>query len=40
MFYVLHTLAIVLLSVSSFGIGYWMANDKVLALFNQVNKEK
>jgi hypothetical protein len=33
MFYFWHALAIVLLSVSSFGIGYTVASEKVISIF-------
>jgi hypothetical protein len=35
MFYFWHALAIVLLSVSSFGIGYSIAKENVLSIFNK-----
>lgn len=35
MFYFWHALAIVLLSVSSFGVGYYFAKDSVLSIFNK-----
>lgn len=35
MFYFWHALAIVLLSVSSFGIGYSIAKEKLMSIFNK-----
>ena len=38
MFYFWHALAIILLSVSSFGVGYLIASEKVMSIF-KTNKE-